>query len=257
MKTSEGKIKKQLQAEIEDRFSGTAPVSLRPEPGPWQGYGPPPAPASPAIPGSIFDPQLLVLTLSGKRLALLATLKLTAALRGAILAACADPIPEWLSGHAADSRPTSRPHIALLPLSFVGAEHADGQIMGVALALPRMLDATEAAHYLDPLLHDADGLPRRIRLFDGQWLECTVALEGREAPPMNLRASTWTAPSRLWASVTPVALDRHFGGKDKWTQAAETVQDACERIGLPRPREVLLHPVSLHEGKYIHDKDTA
>ena len=34
----------------------------------------------------------------------------------------------------------------------------------------------------------------------------------------------------------------------------ENIKDACERIGLPRPREVLLHPVSLIEGA-AHARD--
>ena len=48
--------------------------------------------------------------------------------------------------------------------------------------------------------------------------------------------------------MTPVVLNRHFDGKDRWLQAAESVKDACQHIGLPRPNEVLLHPVSLVEG---------
>ena len=75
-----------------------------------------------------------------------------------------------------------------------------------------------------------------------------VELEARERPPRNLDPNTWTRPSRVWASVTPVVLNRHFDGKDKWERAAESVKGACEHIGLPRPREVLLHPVSLIEG---------
>jgi CRISPR-associated protein Csb2 len=135
-----------------------------------------------------------------------------------------------------------------LPLPFTGHEHADGRLMGVALALPRGIDTLQAAHCLGPLLHDEHGLSRRYKLFAGQWLECTVELETRETPPTSLRAEAWTQPSRTWASVTPVVLDRHFDGKDKWERAAKIVKDACERIGLPRPIEVLLHPVSLIEG---------
>ena len=48
--------------------------------------------------------------------------------------------------------------------------------------------------------------------------------------------------------MTPVVLNRHFDGKDKWERAAEGVKGTCEYIGLPCPREVLLHPVSLVEG---------
>ena len=48
--------------------------------------------------------------------------------------------------------------------------------------------------------------------------------------------------------MTPVALNRHFDGDDQWKRSAESVKDMCEHIGLPRPREVLLQPVSLAEG---------
>ena len=240
--------KAQLQAEQDERHPNGRPGSLRPEPGLWMGYGPPvPAQAAHAK-GSCFDPRLLILSLSGKRLGLSATLKLVEALRGALLSACPSPIPEWISGHGATGAASRDPHVALLPLPFVDSRHADGRIMGVALALPRGIEPTEAERALGPWVRDEHGLPRSIALFDGQWLECTMALETRERPPLNLRTQTWTGPARRWASVTPVVLDRHFDGADKWERAAETVKDACERIGLPRPLEVVLHPVSLVEG---------
>lgn len=120
--------------------------------------------------------------------------------------------------------------------------------MGLALALPAGLDPQEAGRCLEPFLHDTDtGLPREHSLFSGQWFECRIELETRERPPVNLDPDTWTRQSCVWASVTPVVLNRHFDGKDKWQQAAESVKEACLHIGLPRPREVLLHPVSLVE----------
>lgn len=119
--------------------------------------------------------------------------------------------------------------------------------MGLALALPREIDFAESAAVLEPWLRDPDGLPREIRLFDG-WLECRGELETRESPPHSLRAECWAGPARRWASVTPVVLDRHHDGKDKWEKAAEGVKDACVNIGLPRPLDVMLHPVSLVEG---------
>jgi CRISPR-associated protein Csb2 len=63
----------------------------------------------------------------------------------------------------------------------------------------------------------------------------------------GLARSTWTAPSRHWASVTPVALDRNPGdlfsrNHETATQATRnaqhTVARACERIGLPHPDSV-------------------
>jgi CRISPR-associated protein Csb2 len=248
IKEAKGKVKKTLQARAQERFGDRAPVSLRPEPGRWQGYDRPAKATTRTTPGSLFDPRLTVLALFGRRLSLPATLKLTETLRGAVLSACPEPAPEWVSGHQPDGRPSSDPHLALLPLPFVGHEHADGRLMGVALALPKRIDPAQTTYYLGPLLRDKHGLPHRSRLFAGHWLECSAELEVRESPPTSLRSEVWTGPSRTWASVSPVVLDRHFDGKDKWERAAETVKDACERIGLPRPREVLMHPVSLVEG---------
>lgn len=248
IKAAKGSDKKMLLEMLKQRFGDRVPVSLRPEPGRWLGYAHATPAAQAAIPGSIFDPRPLVLSLSGKRVGLSAALKLSEALRGAMLSGCPEPIPEWLSGHGADGAATARPHVALIPLPFVGREHADGRVMGVALALPRQLDPQEAARCLEPWLRGDDGLPRTIALFAGQWLECKAQIETRESPPLNLQPETWTRASRTWASVTPVVLDRHFDGADKWEQAADVVKDGCMRIGLPRPREVLLHPISLVEG---------
>ncbi len=241
---------KEMKARLEDRFPDGEPVSLRPVPGRWQGYDRPPKDKVSEVPSSVFDSRFVVLGIKGKRVSLPATLKLTAALRGLLMKECPEqPPPEWFSGHHLNGTPTADPHLALTPLPFVGAEHADGRIMGLALVLPTGLDQQEAGHCLEPFLRDsATGLPREHPLFDGQWFECAIELETRERPPKNLDPDTWTQESCVWASVTPVVLNRHFDGKDKWERAAESVKDACLHIGLPRPREVLLHPVSLIEG---------
>ena len=199
----------------------------------------------------MFDPRFVVLALGGKRVSLPATLKLTAALRGLLMCSCpVQPPPEWFCGHRPDGKVTAAPHMALAPLAFTGSRHADGSIMGLALILPRGLEPQEAGRCLEPILTDPEtGLLRDdLRLFDGDRLESPVELETRERPPANLAPRTWTRASRVWASVTPVVLNRHFDGHDKWERAAESVKDMCGHVGLPRPREVLLHPVSLVEG---------
>lgn len=248
--TAKGRDKSRLKEGRVERFGEHRPVTLRPDPGRWQGYARPVPAPTPEVPGSVFDPNLIVLALSGKRLSLPATLKLTEALRGALMAACPEQQPpEWFSGHASDGRPSRDPHLALFPLPFVGAEHADGRLIGLGLALPVGLNPQAAARCLSGFLHETEsGLPRRTRLFDGKWVECAVEPETRESSPANLRVQTWVRPSRTWASVTPVVLDRHYDGADKWARAAEDIREACSRIGLPRPSEVLLHPVSLFEG---------
>ncbi len=241
---AKGKAKKILKVEQEKCFPAGPPVCRRPEPGLWQGYRRSLPVSNPEISGSIFDPRLMVLAISGRRPGLRATQKLVAALRGTILSLCPAPIPEWISGHQTNGLPSRNPHLAILPLPFVGGQHADGRIMGLALVLPKAIPTEEVGRIFTPILTDQNGFPQPIRLFDGEWLECSAMLEEREVPPWNLRLETWTGPARRWATVTPVVLDRHHDGKTRWDKAAETVKDACERIGLPRPVEVFLHPVS-------------
>ena len=227
------------------------PTPMRPNPGRWQGYDRPRVNPPDTAPHSVFDPRMVVLAVSGGRATLPATLRLTGALRGLLMRECpVQPPPEWFSGHRADGTASADPHLALTPLAFVGSPRADGRIMGLGLALPRELQPQQAGNHLEPILRDpGTGVPRDdLRLFDGEWFACGIELESRERPPWNLLSDTWTRPSRTWASVTPVVLDRHFDGEDKWGRAAESVKDSCEHTGLPRPGEVMLNPVSMVEG---------
>ena len=241
---------KEMKERLSIRFAEGEPVSLRPVSGRWQGYARPAKESGPEISGSVFDPQFVVLGIKGRRVSLPPTLKLTATLRGLLMRACPEqPPPEWFSGHRPEGGATIAPHLALAPLPFVDAEHADGRIMGLGLFLPANLNRQEAGKCLASFLHDSvTGLPREHLLFNGQRIECTIEVETRENPPKNLSPETWTRASRVWASVTPVVLNRHFDGNDRWERAAESVKDMCGHIGLPRPRSVSLHPVSLVEG---------
>src|SRR5690606_8124757 len=63
-----------------------------------------------------------------------------------------DRVPEVVSGHAPDGKPTRELHIAVLPLPFAGYPHADGHVMGFALVPPRGSD----------ILQD-DGFRRALR----------------------------------------------------------------------------------------------
>ena len=225
----------------------------RPQPGRWQGYGSAKKQTTRTVSRSAFDPSLLVFALRGKRFPLQSTLKMTEALRGLLMQKCADqPPPEWFSGHDADGTPTVKPHLAMVPLPFVDAEHADGRIMGLAVILPAGINQPDAGRCLERVLFAPNtGLPREHRLFAGRWLECGLEYDTREDPPWNLDARAWTGGgrgSRAWASVTPAVLNRHFKGPDMWTQAAESLKDACRHIGLPRPRDARMHPVSLVAG---------
>lgn len=243
---------KELKARQKKQFPDGQPARPGwPSPGRWQGYARSQKEIKDKVPHSVFDQRLIILGISGQRLPLSATLKLTAALRGLLLRECPiQPPPEWFSGHRADGTPSREAHMALVPLAFVDSPHADGGIMGIGVVLPKALQAEEAGRCLEPILRNSQtGLPREdIRLFDERSLSCRAELETRERPPWNLRPRAWTRPSRAWASVTPVVLNRHFDGDDRFERSAQSVKDACKHIGLPHPAEVILHPVSLVEG---------
>ncbi|MGH9340600.1 MAG: type I-G CRISPR-associated protein Csb2 [Acidobacteriota bacterium] len=244
---SRGKARKAVEAEMKERFPDGEPVSRRPDVAPSVGYGAPESPDE--VPGTVFDPALIVLRLEGHGPGLSGTLRVTEAMRALVLKHCPTPAPEWLAGHDDSGRPSQHPHLATLPLGFVGREHADGRLLGLGLALPKDLDPAQARQWLSPLVWDEEhDLPRRLRLFDGRWFECEAELEQREAPPYNLRPETWTQPSRIWASVTPYVFDRHYDGADRWRLAEESIKTACERIGLPLALDVVLNQVSWHEG---------
>jgi CRISPR-associated protein Csb2 len=158
-----------------------------------------------------------------------------------------EPLREILSGHTASGAPLQRPHLALFPLPRVGSLQGHGQIVALAAALPIHLSDEQRSQTLDLLSQ-----VRELRLGPrGLWYLVRVC--GSRAPA-TFRATTWTAhPSgaRYWASITPVAFDRHPKGGDPsvyYWEVAATTSEACMAVGLPRPREVLATQVSAHLG---------
>ena len=224
--------------------------SRRPERSRWVAYAPAQPEPPPEIAGSLFDGRLLVLRrVSGSRLGLESTLILADKLRSAVVRHCPQPVPEWVSGHTPEGRPSQRPHLALLPLPFVANEHADGHLLGLALAMPKHLEPAEVGRCLNPVLgFNEAGALLQVHLYDGPHLDWLLELERGDSPTAALRSRVWTRPARRWATVTPIVFDRHPKGRDREAQAEEMVAEACERIGLPRPVDVILSAVSLHRG---------
>ena len=251
-KASSNEIKN-LKKTIQDIFGDNMPVTLRPTPVLFQKYSRPSKPTIAKNPQAVFDPNLIIFTIKNNRFPLTMTLNIIQSMRKCIMKYCNDSIPEWISGHAIDGTFTTKPHMAIFPAPFVGSKYADGRIMGVIIAVPAGIDKKEIERSLGKILYDENG-PRTHTLFDGKWFECKIELEVREDPPISLQSSTWTRASRTWASVTPITLNHHFKGKDRWDKASESLKDACERIGLPRPSKVLAHSASLVYGA-PHSRD--
>lgn len=184
------------------------------------------------------------------------TVDLATAMRGAVLKYAEDPIPEGLSGHRSDGKPTYDPHVAFLPLPYIGSEYADGRLLGLALSMPRSLgdDVRRAVFRAIGRWEQEDPQhPYPLRLTLGsQGVVYMTRLRG-PADLAALRPRIWNRPSNRWVSATPIALPRHPGSLSEGTAAARAkawksaetgVATACVHVGLPEPLsvEVALNP---------------
>lgn len=192
---------------------------------------------------SAFEPDILGLA------------HITRRMRDALLQAAGPNAPEVLSGHASPSVPSARPHIALLPLLNVGWEYATGDLLGLAVCLPRELahesrrDERQVvlqalARFSASKTEDPEApAVGTLRFQHGDWMLERVASPSRS----SLRPSRYCKSARRWASVTPVQLDR-FPHHDDALEAARIVAEACTRIGLPEPASVEFHKHSVVRG---------
>lgn len=253
---AKGKERNKLKKEIAGRFPGGQPRARRPRLGRWQGYARVNGqPREEQVQTGPFDPNLIVLARKDEQrmLGLETTLQLTSALRDAALKAVGKHAPEWLNGHQPNGNPTLKPHAAFFPLPFVGAEYADGHVMGLAIAIPRELDRegqTRAAalrQVIGPLLFRETGEEKTVRLWrSGVW-EWELEREKREYPPMTLRAKTWTGPARRWGSVTPVVL-HHYPKRNREGDVQRILLAAFESARLPKPTQMRMQTISYFEG---------
>lgn len=282
LQTAVGNRKTELKQMRKEKFRDEPPRALRPVARSWKGYASvaKPQPELDAA-GSKFDSGLLILRrLEGPRLGLESTLQMTQTLRSTVMSRCpVQPPPSWISGHEPDGTPSQEPHLAFIPLSDVEHAHADGHLLGVAIAVPWRVSAEEQK-CLNPVLFytgdderaDAEhyaGTPRALDLTMGRAGVWRVELVDDD-PRVGLQQEKWTGRtngencgSLLWATVTPIVFDRH--PKESWSDAdppraraekqaaywkdvESMIADATERIGLPRPAEVTASPDSVFRG---------
>ena len=196
---------------------------------------------------SVFGPEWLAFADAGGTCPdLRATAVVARAVRTAVFSGFQSrPIPEVISGHSTDGKPSSRPHLAILPLADIGWEWSEGRLMGVALCLPRSVDRSD-----ETALFAALGEVMRAHgsVESG---EIAIQLPGagvwrlvRQAEPLtsSLRPFRYTRAATTWATATPIALDRHpksTGNQAIQDEMADFICDACTRIGLPKPKIVI------------------
>ncbi len=176
-----------------------------------------PAEARPLPPQGVFDRMIVLRRDDGPRCSLVSALSVTAALRGAILKLAPHPVPEYLSGHAPESRPqkpvrSERPHVALVPLPFVDAPHATGDLLGIAALLPKTLTGR------DLICWQVLSAVEKLQM---SWGRLEVSLTDSEENRFALRPETWTTPHNVWSTVTPFVFDRY--PKDPFGPEAEQI----------------------------------
>ncbi len=268
IESTSGKAQTAAKKRFTEAFGESFKSSLRPpEPTPaslgvWQGYrrtGSAHGSHQQVHANSYFERDLLVLAkLDGPMLNVERTLGLTQALRAALIGTHGNAeIPAWLCGHDSDGNPTSSPHAAFLALPFVGYPHADGHLMGLAIALPKGISPAERGRWLSPLLVDqetGEAAESALKLWGQDLPDWTLQLEERPSPPLILQNETWTKPSTTWASVTPVVLDRfpkssRTDDRSEWhAEVVEIIKLSCTRAGLPEPVEVDVDSTAWHVG---------
>jgi CRISPR-associated protein Csb2 len=136
-----------------------------------------------------------------------------------------------IHGHATAIAPEAR--CAFLALPFVGGSHATGEIIGVGIAIGRAVDPRLRRALLQLAGLDREEGPRITTLrIPGP--DVTFPLLPRDGR-WTLEPDRWRRPSRRWASVLPIVLDR-------WPKRASDVPriilEGVRQAGYPEPDEV-------------------
>ncbi|MEA3197555.1 MAG: CRISPR-associated protein Csb2, partial [Gammaproteobacteria bacterium] len=95
-----------------------------------------------------------------------------------------DKIPAAVSGHTTEGGPLAGPHLAIVPLAFLGGQHADGRVLGFALVPPGNGELLDDADFQRALKAVAPWNPewdRRELALAGRGFTLTLALSGDSA----------------------------------------------------------------------------
>jgi CRISPR-associated protein Csb2 len=197
----------------------------------------------------VFSDRWLVLEhIDGTMPDIRATAPVAKGIRNAIMAGYREiglekEIPSEVSGHSADGKPSSEPHLAIAPLAFLGWPHASGAVLGFALVTPRggnLLADPDFQRAMRAIMQrDADGSRRLMRL-DSAGLRLAFAI-GSPGDRRSLDPMRYLGAARVWASCTPIVLDRHLKSASNEAREQEirtVIGQACANFGLPEPRRI-------------------
>lgn len=182
--------------------------------------------------------DLVILRFVGQRPSGNLVARFTEALRRKVMGQTEEPLPPALHGHGLPGMP----HVAYLGLPFAGYEHADGQLMALAVAIPG-LDRAERRRILRGILgNDPD---RSVSLYvPGIHGDFELRYAPSDPLPRSATIARWVKPSRAWVSVTPLVLDRYPKDRD----LVSAVRTSFTQAGLPVPCEVELSRQPMTQG---------
>ena len=150
----------------------------------------------------------------------------------------ADQIPALVSGHESDGTLLRAPHLGIVPMAFAGSPHADGRVFGFALvptaqtALREVPGLHAAFEEVAPYDHGSER--RVLELKYAPRREPLYLSPAGVARKRSLAPEPYLEPARVWASVTPIVLDRHLKRYDE-AKIRELISRSCTNVGLPRP----------------------
>jgi CRISPR-associated protein Csb2 len=136
-------------------------------------------------------------------------------LRRAVMSSVGDPVPEIIHGHAVHR------HVAWTALPDVNYKYSDGHILGLGVWMPKGAAPAERGLVGVPLM--------RLKEVGGIHL----SLPDRQI--RGLQPKTWSRPARVWATATPIVLDRQ---PRRSLTAEQSISDSIKALGLPAPVRV-------------------
>lgn len=167
--------------------------------------------------------------------------RFTEAMRARVLRGAGGAAPAALHGHGADGRP----HVAFLALPDVEHVHADGHLLGLAVAAPE-LPAAERRVVLGAVLGmRRSDLPGVVDLPVRGIGSVELSYQPGLVRPWGASPQRWRQGSRRWVTATPVVLD-HYPKKKHGED--EEVARSCRRLGLPDPVNISVSSEPLTPG---------
>ena len=251
--TATGKIRTDARKRLKEEFNEVRPQPLRPEISFARPYSR--VTELPATAQSVWSDSLIVRGLSPEqsqhaRLDVLAAPYVARVLRDAAISRADEfghtAIMGLISGHQTSGSPSDSPHLAYFALPFVGHQHADGHLIGVAIALPAGIDG-RLRRDIVTIIDSISAKPLTLGRL-GTWnLVSSLDVGYRN----TLDPLTWCGSALRWGTVTPIAFDQHPKSDDRaryLEEVAQMIVQGCVNVGLPPPVSVRPSQISAHVG---------